>query len=95
MIEHDCHCGPGWFPKWLKRVLSKRFNGACAVHDYEYRLQEIGKWESDEKFLDAMIQMSESRKELIQAYLFFIMVKCFGWFSWHKNKIENLYRRGE
>ena len=92
MIKHDCHCGPGWFPNWIKRFLSKEFNGACAYHDDEYSKQEICKVEIDDKFLDAMIQMSGNRRKLFRAFSFYFFVRMFGWISWYKNKIRNLYK---
>ena len=51
-------CGPGWMPEWMRRLLSIRFNSACAAHDSAYQAGLVSKRESDRKFLSNMIGLA-------------------------------------
>lgn len=93
--NEDCHCGPFWFPAWLKRALSKRFNKACAGHDFNYRTQLVTKEEADEGLLNGALEASRGRVDLVCAYTFFILVRIFGFISWHRSKILKRYRPEE
>lgn len=93
MISHDCHCGPGWMPKFVKRRLSKKFNECCAYHDEQYNKQEAPKHYIDDRFLDLMIDRCANVSELVVAYVFYFFVVVLGWTSWHRNKIRNRFKR--
>ena len=30
------HCGPENAPKWVRRILSYKFNASCKIHDMDY-----------------------------------------------------------
>lgn len=92
-MKDDCKCGPFWFPKWAKRIVSKKFNEACFQHDVDYRNQFDSREASDNRFLNKMLLLSQTKTDVITAYVFFILVRCFGLLSWHKSKIENFYLR--
>lgn len=91
--KHDYHCGPFWFPEWLKRILSKKFNDACAYHDEQYEKQNLPKDYIDDVWLGMMIDRSGTKWDLVVAYTFFSIMVIFGWTSWHRNKIRKRFNR--
>ena len=36
-IKPPYHCGASWWPTWLQKFLSQRFNDCCREHDEAYR----------------------------------------------------------
>jgi len=34
--KNQYHCGAWWTPKWVRRIISTRFNASCKVHDMDY-----------------------------------------------------------
>ena len=91
-MSEDCHCGPGWFPQGIKRILSKKFNVACQHHDQEYRLQTKSKPHADSLFFNEMLELCQCKKDVLNATLMFIAVKLGGWSSWYRNKFKYFYR---
>jgi hypothetical protein len=89
-------CGPSWLPRWLKSLLFDWFHEAsCAKHDegYEKGGAEADRLRCDQKFLEAMLIDTLAQPWWIrpyygiQAYLFYAIVRVFGWvqFNYEKN----------
>lgn len=75
----DARCGPGWFPEWLRRVLSTRFNLACAVHDDAYGVGALPREEIDKKFLENMLELAGWNPFwILTAYLYYAVARVFG-----------------
>lgn len=77
------HCGPWWLPRWIRRVLSVRFNASCKIHDLDYEASRFDREEADTRFLLHMIR--QSRHSLgweIMATVFYLAVRVVGKTSW-------------
>lgn len=90
MKQHEkqkYYCGAWWVPKFIRKILSVRFNASCKIHDLDYMNKEITREESDVKFLLNMIRQSKGSIffEFI-ATLFYIFVRILGKISWKKSK---------
>lgn len=72
-------CGPYWMPEWMKE---KHFEKSCNIHDKDYTDTKIGRKKADDKFLDNMLENAETRPRKAQAYLYYGLVRMFGWTSW-------------
>lgn len=75
-------CGPFYFPNWLKKWLSKRFNYACCLHDTAYSEKNLDRKTVDKRFLQRMLRVSQTRKDKIIAHVYYGLVRVFGWISW-------------
>ena len=72
-------CGPGWFPEWLRRILSVRFNLACAAHDIAYEKDGLSKKEADQQFLSNMLELAgRSPFWILMAYVYYAVARAFG-----------------
>lgn len=58
MCKSPYRCGPGFFPEWVRAILSVRFNPACAAHDNSYEAGLRSREEIDEQFLDDMLVLA-------------------------------------
>jgi hypothetical protein len=76
------YCGPFYFPKFLKKWLSKRFNYACYIHDIAYINKDRTRKSIDKEFLQLMLRVSSSTKDRVFAHIFYVKVRMFGWISW-------------
>jgi hypothetical protein len=76
------YCGAYWTPKWIKKLLSKRFNEACYMHDKDYDEQLTSRKDADRKFLHRMLETSGS---VFWAMVFYAFVRALGGFSWRKD----------
>jgi len=85
--EHDCHCGPYNWPDWLKRWMSKWFNGPCREHDRRYAEGVLAKEEYDKMFLTEMLDLSDRWYKKIVAFIFYLGVGTkWGQKSWDRNR---------
>jgi hypothetical protein len=75
----EFYCGPDYFPKWLRKKLSKKFNTACAIHDEMYEQKVITRQAIDLIFLDDMLKKCENKRDKLLAYSLYWMVRAFGW----------------
>ena len=62
------------FIKW-----KDKFNKAAVVHDWLYNIKEVDRKTADKIFLEAMLVLGIPRWK---AYLFYIVVRLFGWSHW-------------
>ena len=76
------YCGPFWFPKWLNKALSSRYNASCKVHDLDYDSGLFRRSEADSRFLEHMIR--QDGKKTILSRIFYLGVRLGGWVSWWK-----------
>ena len=77
------HCGSWWLPKWVRKILSVKFNASCYIHDLDYKRTRTEKEEADTRFLLNMIKQSKGSIFLeIIATIFYIIVRILGIFSW-------------
>lgn len=80
------YCGPSYFPKWLTKLISRTFNKPCQIHDLNYKVCKLTRKEVDKIFLDDMLDISKNRQEIFWAYVFYGMVRVFGYLSWKKHR---------
>ena len=72
-------CGPGFFPEWLRRILSVRFNLACAAHDASYEAGGAPKEAIDRKFLSNMLQLAGWNPFwIMMVYVYYAVARLFG-----------------
>ena len=75
------HCGPKYFPTWLRKTMSKKFNASCRWHDDNYKYGSDRRM-ADKRFLIDMITESHSSIDVLQAVLYYLIVRTFGRFHW-------------
>jgi len=81
------YCGAWWVPKFIRKILSFKFNASCKIHDLDYISKDITREESDVKFLLNMIRQSNGSAFFeICATFFYIFVRILGKLSWGKHK---------
>jgi hypothetical protein len=80
------YCGPYYCPKPLRKRLSKYFNSSCRLHDIHYSQKKISRKTADKLFLKNMLMKAPKLRDKIIAYLFFGLVRLFGWISWKTTK---------
>jgi len=89
--KNQYHCGAWWTPKWVRRIISTRFNASCKVHDMDYLTTRFTREESDTRFLLHMIRQSKSSFFWeILATIFYIFVRLLGRLSYGVNKAKKL-----
>jgi hypothetical protein len=77
------YCGPYWMPKWLRRILSNKFNASCKIHDLDYATTRFTRDEADARFQDHMNkQAKNSLKWRLVAFIYYVMVRIGGKLSW-------------
>jgi hypothetical protein len=81
------YCGAWWVPKFIRRILSFKFNASCKIHDLDYGSKEFDREETDKRFLCHMIRQSKNNifYEVLAAF-FYISVRLLGKLSWGKNE---------
>ena len=85
--KHKFYCGPWWMPRWLRRILSFKFNASCKVHDLDYASREFSRIEADDRFLLHMIRQAKSSLFWeIYAMSYYILVRILGKLSWDKDQ---------
>ena len=85
--KHRYYCGAWWVPRWIRKILSIKFNASCRVHDLDYASGSFTREEVDTRFLLHMIRQSkESVFWEIMATFFYIFVRLLGKFSWRRKK---------
>jgi len=82
------HCGAWWTPKWIRRIISARFNASCKVHDLDYNTTRFSREESDTRFLLHMVRQSKGSIfwEII-ATVFYLSVRILGKLSYGVHKV--------
>lgn len=84
------YCGAYYFPKFVSKILSLKFNIACKLHDRLYKYKRFGsrsvtKREADKIFYVYMMRLSGENKVLqLKAKLYYYTVLYFGNKSWRK-----------
>jgi len=80
------YCGAWWFPEWLSRIASTKFNASCKIHDLDYGAPgEFSKDEADQRFLEHMRrQAKDSLVWRNVAYIYYWLARWFGGPSWEK-----------
>lgn len=83
MKKEKYYCGATWTPKWIRYILSVRFNASCKVHDLDYETTRFDREEADTRFLLHMIRQSKNavRWEIV-ATSYYIFVRILGKLSW-------------
>lgn len=77
--KNKYHCGSWWTPKFLRKVLSIRFNASCKVHDMDYYTTKFTREEADTRFLLHMVRQAKGSVfwETV-ATMFYIFVRILG-----------------
>ena len=81
------YCGSWWTPKFIRRILSVKFNASCKIHDLDYKSKKFDREEADTRFLLHMVR--KSKKSLIfevLATIYYIFVRMLGKLSWKVDK---------
>lgn len=87
--KNTYYCGAWWTPKWIRRMLSVRFNASCKVHDLDYKTTKFTREEADTRFLLHMIRQAKGSIvwEVI-ATLFYVSVRMLGKLSYGISKTK-------
>ena len=90
MLNHKktkYYCGSWWVPRFIRKILSIKFDASCRIHDLDYRHKEFKREEADTRFLFHMIRQSKNSVfwEFI-ATAFYIFVRVLGKLSWIRNR---------
>jgi hypothetical protein len=80
-FETDFASIPKIFMPFLK--WRDKFNKAAVVHDYLYSTKEVDRKTADRIFLEGLVILGIPKWK---AYLFYIVVRLFGWTHWRKKK---------
>ena len=81
------YCGPEYFPKFLRKFLSNKFNASCKIHDIDYNRSGLSRKEADKRFLKNMKKQSKSNEMYkVFAYLYYWGVRLGGIFSYKEKK---------
>lgn len=86
-----CHgCGFRWMKGWWI-PLAKRFAFSCEKHDLYYDNHLYSRYIADLLFLGLMLKYCDRWWHAIVAWLYFILVRCFGWMTYYEKnrKIMN------
>tara|TARA_R110000772_G_scaffold242529_1_gene355138 strand:+ start:119 stop:433 length:315 start_codon:yes stop_codon:yes gene_type:complete len=85
------YCGSWWTPRFIRKILSFRFNASCKIHDLDYASKEFDREEADTRFLLHMVRQSKGSFffELI-ATVFYIFVRMLGKLSYGVNKAKKI-----
>jgi hypothetical protein len=77
--ECNSHCGVNKFtPRWLRKILSARFNLSCIIHDIHHGSKIISYREADLIFLSNMKkQAGSSLYWNINAYVYYTAVSLY------------------
>lgn len=80
------YCGPFYFPSFVKKYLSRRFNSSCKIHDQDYKKRDASRKDIDAVFLNNMLDQSDNEKDKKSAHRFYKIVRIFGGISWFFHK---------
>jgi hypothetical protein len=58
-----------------------KFNKASVIHDWLYHIKMFDRKTSDRVFLELMLVLGINK---YKTYIFYFMVRAFGWFYWRK-----------
>ena len=79
------YCGPFWFPKWARKILSTKFNASCKIHDLDYKTARFNRDEADARFQDHMNRQAEMHYGWrLWAFIYYSMVRLGGRLSWKR-----------
>ena len=72
-------------PKLFLPFLSykDKFNKAAVVHDYLYASKQFSRKDADRMFLEGLLVLKIPKWK---AYIFYMLVRLFGWYRWNKTK---------
>lgn len=77
------YCGAWWTPKFIRRILSVKFNASCKIHDLDYKTVKFSREEADTRFLLHMVRQAKgSILSEVLATVFYIFVRMMGKLSW-------------
>jgi hypothetical protein len=81
--KNTYYCGAWWTPKWIRRILSVKFNASCKVHDMDYKTTRFTREEADTRFLLHMIRQAKGSVVWeITATMFYLFVRMLGKLSY-------------
>ena len=85
------YCGPFWMPKFLRKLVSNKFNASCKIHDLDYVSDKFTQKESDDRFLAHMLKQAKgSVFWVLMAACFYTAVRLGGWISYKKAQKDRL-----
>lgn len=76
-MNKNYYCGAKWFPRWLRKLLSKHFNKSCELHDAKYQVWNNSRANIDKEFYNDMVAESPHKPKLAKTY--YIIVRALGW----------------
>jgi len=81
--KEDYYCGAWWTPKWIRRILSFKFNASCKIHDLDYKTTRFTREEADTRFLLHMIRQAKG-SILWEGFatIFYLFVRFLGKLSY-------------
>lgn len=87
--KNKYYCGAWWTPKWIRKIISTKFNASCKVHDLDYKTTKFTREEADTRFLLHMIRQAKGSIfwEVIATF-FYLFVRMLGKLSYGINKAK-------
>ena len=75
-----------WCWNWIFFIKKCYFNDACVIHDSLYRWDNgYTRQQADYIFLQDMLKLAKNKSiRIIQAYIFYGIVRLVWWFYFHK-----------
>jgi len=82
-MEKKYYCGALWVPRWIRKILSIKFNASCKIHDLDYSSTRFDREEADTRFLLHMIRQSKNSFSCeVVATMYYLFVRMLGKFTW-------------
>lgn len=83
--------GAYWMPKWLRNCLTQWYlrdfsESYPQEHDLGYWLREQSRLTLDRQLLDAMLLEATNKRQIVKAWVIYIVVRAFGHKSYTRNK---------
>lgn len=80
------YCGPFWMPKAIRRILSKKFNASCKIHDLDYASKKYSRKQADLRFkVNTLKQAGNSKFWRFIAKIFYLAVRIGGQISYNRD----------
>lgn len=79
--------GAYWMPAKLRSWLTKKFSfaqSAAAEHDANYSSKMMSRRDADNCFITIMMIHSKNDLQIVISFVFWVLVRLFGWISWRK-----------
>lgn len=85
--DYTYYCGLYSWPKWFRKILSKKFNSSCMLHDIQHVSEVVDNKTADLIFLqNTKQQAGKNPFWLLTAYVFYVAVRILSLTKKLRNK---------